>query len=143
MTGRCAGASPRRERPKRHHPLRASILRASILLASILLAMAAAISPVGASDPSTGAGISPITVPAASSASIPAARRGAAIAASPRAAIAASPSMPPLVATVDPRSEGSGPGLVGSPIVVLLGVVLLGLASAAVTLVLAHARRSG
>ena len=34
---------------------------------------------------------------------------------------------------VDPRSSGTGPGLRGSPIEILLGVVLLGAASAAVT----------
>lgn len=38
----------------------------------------------------------------------------------------------------DPRSEGGGPGIVGSPIGVLLGVVALGLATALVTVVLAR-----
>lgn len=34
---------------------------------------------------------------------------------------------------VDPRSEGSGPGIVGSPLVILLGVVGLGILSALIT----------
>lgn len=35
---------------------------------------------------------------------------------------------------IDPRSPGTGPGLRGSPIEILLGVILLGAASAAGTL---------
>jgi hypothetical protein len=44
------------------------------------------------------------------------------------------PSMTPLVLEGgDLRSEGEGPGLVGNPLLILTGVVLLGLATAAVT----------
>jgi hypothetical protein len=47
------------------------------------------------------------------------------------------------VAGGDPRSEGSGPGLVGSPLLILLGVVVIGLATAAITALVARlARRS-
>ena len=43
----------------------------------------------------------------------------------------------------DPRSEGEGPGLVGSPIAILLGVIVLGLATAAVTGAIALVARRG
>ena len=48
------------------------------------------------------------------------------------AALAAEPSAAPvgLLAGGDPRSEGGGPGLVGSPLAMLLGVVALGLVTA-------------
>ena len=54
--------------------------------------------------------------------------------------IGADPSPLPgeLLAGGDPRSEGSGPGLVGSPVVVLLGVVALGVLTAAVTALVAR-----
>lgn len=42
---------------------------------------------------------------------------------------------PGVIGTGDPRSEGEGPGLVGSPLLVALGVVALGLVTAAVTVV--------
>jgi hypothetical protein len=56
--------------------------------------------------------------------------------------LGAEPSTPPLgiLEGGDPRSEGGGPGLVGSPIGVLLGVVALGLGTALVTVVLARLR---
>jgi hypothetical protein len=38
----------------------------------------------------------------------------------------------------DPRSDGAGPGIVGSPLLILGGVVLLGLATALVTVVVAR-----
>jgi len=38
-----------------------------------------------------------------------------------------------VIATGDPRSDGGGPGLVGSPVEVALGVVLLGLLTIAGT----------
>jgi hypothetical protein len=41
----------------------------------------------------------------------------------------------------DARSEGSGPGLVGSPLVVLGGVIALGLVTALVTILLARLAR--
>jgi hypothetical protein len=49
-------------------------------------------------------------------------------------AIAASPS-PAIVAPGDTRSEGEGAGFVGSPLLVALGVVLLGAGTAAVTII--------
>jgi hypothetical protein len=49
-------------------------------------------------------------------------------------AIAASPS-PAIVAPGDTRSEGEGAGFVGSPLLVALGVVLLGAGTAAVTMI--------
>lgn len=58
-------------------------------------------------------------------------------------ALGAEPSLPPreLLSGGDPRSEGGGPGLVGSPIGVLLGVVALGLVTALATVVLARLAR--
>jgi hypothetical protein len=52
-------------------------------------------------------------------------------------ALGADPSAIPadLVETGDLRSEGEGPGLVGSPLLILAGVVGLGLVTAAVTVV--------
>ena len=41
--------------------------------------------------------------------------------------------------TGDPRSDGQGPGLVGEPLLVLLGVVLVGVATVVVTAVIARA----
>ncbi len=50
----------------------------------------------------------------------------------------ASPSAVPLdfLASGDLRSEGEGPGLVGNPLLILVAVVGLGLATAAVTVLL-------
>jgi hypothetical protein len=57
-------------------------------------------------------------------------------------AMAAEPaSTPSIVAGGDPRSEGTGPGLVGSPLVVLGAVIALGVATALVTVVLARMTR--
>jgi hypothetical protein len=39
----------------------------------------------------------------------------------------------PIIVPGDPRSEGEGPGLVGSPLAVLAGVIVLGVAAAVVT----------
>jgi hypothetical protein len=41
---------------------------------------------------------------------------------------------PAIIGTGDPRSEGEGPGLVGSPVLIALGVVAVGLLSAGGTL---------
>lgn len=41
----------------------------------------------------------------------------------------------------DPRSEGGGPGLVGSPLTVLFGVVALGLGTAALTILAVRVTR--
>jgi len=48
----------------------------------------------------------------------------------------------PITTTGDPRSDGGGPGLVGSPIEIALGVVMLGLLTiAGTTLVIRLTRR--
>jgi hypothetical protein len=56
------------------------------------------------------------------------------VAGPPPRASAASPS-PGIVAPGDTRSEGEGAGFVGSPLLVALGVVLLGAGTAAVTMI--------
>lgn len=48
------------------------------------------------------------------------------------AALAVEPS-PVLIDPLDPRADGEGPGLVGSPILAALAVVAIGLLAAAVT----------
>jgi hypothetical protein len=50
----------------------------------------------------------------------------------------ASPSAVPVevLASGDLRSEGQGPGLVGNPLLILVAVIALGLATAAVTVIL-------
>jgi hypothetical protein len=55
-------------------------------------------------------------------------------------AIGAEPSASPaaLFEGGDPRSEGEGPGLVGSPLLILLGVVLLGTVTAGATVLIAR-----
>jgi hypothetical protein len=50
---------------------------------------------------------------------------------------------PAVLVSGDPRSDGSGPGLVGSPLVVLVGVVGIGIATALLTALLARAARRG
>ena len=40
-----------------------------------------------------------------------------------------------LLETGDLRSEGEGPGLVGNPLLILVGVVVLGLVTAVVTVI--------
>lgn len=57
-------------------------------------------------------------------------------------ALAAEPSAAPvgLLAGGDPRSEGGGPGLVGSPLAMLLGVIAVGLVTALATAALARLR---
>jgi len=57
------------------------------------------------------------------------------------AALGASPS-PSVAPGGDTRSSGEGPGLVGQPLVVALGVVLLGLASAGIAVLYARLTRS-
>jgi hypothetical protein len=56
------------------------------------------------------------------------------VAGQPPSARAASPS-PPIVGPGDTRSEGEGAGLVGSPLLVALGVVLLGVGTAGLTII--------
>lgn len=48
-------------------------------------------------------------------------------------ALAQQPTAAPVPTPFDPRGGGSGPGLVGSPFLVALGVVLLGITAAALT----------
>jgi len=59
----------------------------------------------------------------------------------PATALGASPT-PSVAPGGDTRSSGEGPGLVGQPLVIALGVVLLGVASASVALVYARLTRS-
>jgi hypothetical protein len=97
---------------------------ALLVLSAVLLALAvfvlvlglgptegAAAQPTGSADPALGAPASLSPAP-----DVPAGGAG-----------------DTLVQPGDPRSEGSGPGLVGDPLVILAGVVLLGVATAAVT----------
>jgi hypothetical protein len=58
--------------------------------------------------------------------------------ASATAPATASPSVGGVIETGDPRSEGEGPGLVGEPLLVLAGIVLVGLATVIVTIVIAR-----
>jgi hypothetical protein len=53
-------------------------------------------------------------------------------------AVGADPSAAPgeVLTGGDPRSEGEGPGLVGSPLLILAAVVALGLATALLTIVI-------
>ena len=39
-------------------------------------------------------------------------------------------SAPPIIGSGDPRSEGEGPGIVGSPVAIAVGVVVLGVLTA-------------
>lgn len=57
-------------------------------------------------------------------------------------ALGAEPSPPSagVLESGDPRSEGAGPGLIGSPLLILAGVVALGVATAVVTLMAARLR---
>ena len=57
-------------------------------------------------------------------------------------ALGAEPSALPVevLSGGDPRSEGTGPGLVGSPLLILAGVALLGLATALVTVAVVRLR---
>ena len=59
------------------------------------------------------------------------------------AVLGAEPSPAPLDPFLggDPRSEGSGPGFVSNPLVILLGVVALGAVTVALTVVLARLGR--
>lgn len=58
--------------------------------------------------------------------------------ASARPTAAFQPTPGPAVDTGDPRSDGQGPGLVGEPLAVLAGVILIALATVLVTVVLAR-----
>ncbi len=51
------------------------------------------------------------------------------------------PSPASVVTAGDPRSEGEGPGLVGSPVEIALGVVVLGLVTIAGTTVIVRLTR--
>jgi len=104
---------------------RPGTLALGAVMAIALLIPAAPQSTIGASGPSPSPGIG-VTEAVSASASSPSAS-------SPPAS-----SSPAIVEGGDPRSEGEGPGMVGDPLLVLLGVVLLGLATAAVTVVAAR-----
>jgi hypothetical protein len=58
----------------------------------------------------------------------------------PLVVAAASPE-PPVISPGDPRSEGEGPGLVGDPLLVLMGVVLLGALASGITLLVLRLTR--
>jgi len=60
-------------------------------------------------------------------------------------ALGADPTVAPveLLESGDLRSEGEGPGLVGNPLLILLAVVGLGLATAGVTVLAARLTRRG
>jgi hypothetical protein len=45
------------------------------------------------------------------------------------------PTMAPVIGSGDSRSDGEGPGFVGSPVAIAVGVVVLGLATAIGTVV--------
>ena len=68
---------------------------------------------------------------------------GVAMVLSAMAAVAAEPTLTaaPVIEAGDPRSDGAGPGLVGSPLMILLGVMALGLATVGVTAVIARLTR--
>jgi hypothetical protein len=55
----------------------------------------------------------------------------------------ASPTPVPMLEPGDPRSEGAGPGLVGSPLLVLAAVVALGLTTALLTALVVRLSRRG
>ncbi len=58
------------------------------------------------------------------------------------AAVGATPGPEPsLLVPGDPRSEGEGPGLIGSPVAVAVGVVVLGLLAAGGTIVILRLTR--
>jgi hypothetical protein len=48
---------------------------------------------------------------------------------------------PSVIGTGDPRSDGEGPGLQGSPLLIALGVVSIGFTAAAATVLLLRLRR--
>jgi hypothetical protein len=60
-------------------------------------------------------------------------------------ALAAAPEVTaaPVIQTGDPRSDGAGPGIIGSPLAIIAAVVVLGLATAVTTFVLAHLTQRG
>jgi len=60
--------------------------------------------------------------------------------AEPTQPTAASPA--PVVGTGDSRSDGGGPGIVGSPVAIAVGVILLGAITAAGTLLVVRVTRS-
>ena len=64
-------------------------------------------------------------------------------AAEPSATAEATRAPAPVISSGDPRSDGSGPGLVGSPALILLGVVAVGLGTVVVTAAIVRARQRG
>ena len=63
-----------------------------------------------------------------------------AAAASPAAtpAVQPTPQPDPALGAGDPRSEGQAPGLVGEPLLVLVGIVLVGVATVVGTVIIAR-----
>ena len=60
---------------------------------------------------------------------------GSVVGASPEPTVSPTPAASAgVIETGDPRSNGQGPGLVGSPVEILIGVVLLGVVAAGGTL---------
>jgi hypothetical protein len=121
---------------------RSSVLAATglLVLAATLLALAVAVALLGVGPTAVAAALGQgATTGASPSAATTGALPSAAITATPPPARPAGPGSPgarvdsDVVSPGDPRSEGSGPGLVGSPLLVLLGVVLIGLATAVLT----------
>ena len=66
---------------------------------------------------------------------------GATAGASATALPSASPAVGVVIETGDPRSEGQGPGLVGEPLLVLAGIILVGLGTVIATVVIARVSR--
>ncbi len=64
-----------------------------------------------------------------------------AIAAAPVIAVEPAPSAPVVTTTVDPRSEGEGPADAPSPVIIAIGVVLLGVLTAAGTVLVVRVAR--
>lgn len=50
---------------------------------------------------------------------------------------------PSILPPIDPRSDGQGPGLVGSPVVIAVGVLLVGALTAAITALVLRLTREG
>jgi hypothetical protein len=61
--------------------------------------------------------------------------------ASPTQAQSPEPSGATVIVAGDPRSDGEGPGLVGSPLLIALGVVVLGVLTAAGTVLVIRLTR--
>jgi hypothetical protein len=110
-----------------------SAARRAALALGLLAALGAAGAPAVAQSPGAPSTPPPVLEPSPGGSPAP----------SPEASPPPSPEASPLPIeeTVDPRSEGAGPGLVGSPFGVLLGVLGLGVLTAAATAVFVRLTR--